>query len=266
MTPERGSRGLRAGRHPVLSSQRMVRIGSVFRRAAAVIRSVRTAGVRATWLALRAWRHSANQKIPEFAGLIGLVSERELNVVLEIGTAHGGTYWTWCRLATPTAHLVSVDLPGNDEWSSRVRSYPRPTQTQTLIRADSHDPQTVRSLDGLRGLVDLLFIDGDHSYEGVRADFENYAPLVRASGLIAFHDVDSTNHPASQVDRFWTQLRDLYEAREIIDTADDEQSGRYGIGVLFWHGDEDLAKWRSTHGRGTEEPTASVGRTPPNQG
>src|ERR671919_500069 len=105
----------------------MVRIGSVFRRTAVVIRSVRAYGGRGTGFALGAWRPSANQKVAEFAGLIQLVSERDLNVVLEIGTAHGGTYWTWCRLATPTAHLVSIDFPGNDEWSSRLRSYPGPT-------------------------------------------------------------------------------------------------------------------------------------------
>ena len=208
-----------------------------------MIRSVRTSGVRATWFALGAWRHNANQKLTELAELIRLLSERELDVVLEIGTAHGGTYWTWCRLATPTAHLVSVDLPGNEEWTARVRSYTRPTQTQTVIRADSHDPETVRSLDALSGTVDLLFIDGDHSYDGVRADFESYAPLVRPGGLIAFHDVDSINHPASEVDRLWTQLRDLYDTRELIDAVDDEHSGRYGIGVIFWRGDEDLAKW-----------------------
>jgi cephalosporin hydroxylase len=194
-------------------------------------------------LALGAWRHNANQKLVEFAAFIRLLSQRELNVVVEIGSAHGGTYWAWCRLATTTAHLVSVDLPGNDEWDARVRSYPRPTQTQTLIRADSHDPQTVRSVDGLRGSVDLLFLDGDHSYGGVRTDFENYAQLVKPDGLIAFHDVESSNHPASQVDRLWTQLRDLYDSREIIDAANDEQSGRYGIGVLFWRGEDDLAKW-----------------------
>ena len=217
----------------------------MFRRAAVVVRSVRASGLRATWVALQAWRHNANQKLVEFAALIRLLSERELNVVVEIGSAHGGTYWAWCRLATPTAHLVSVDLPGNDEWDARVRSYPREMQTQTVIRADSHDPQTVRSVDGLKGSVDLLFLDGDHSYEGVRADFENYAPLVRRGGLIAFHDVESTNHPASQVDRLWTQLRDVYETRELIDAADDEATGRYGIGVIFWRGGDDLAKWPS---------------------
>jgi hypothetical protein len=34
-----------------------------------------------------------------------------------------------------------------------------------------------------------LFIDGDHTYEGVRRDFEMYSPLVRKGGIIAFHDI-----------------------------------------------------------------------------
>jgi predicted O-methyltransferase YrrM len=37
--------------------------------------------------------------------------------------------------------------------------------------------------------VDFLFIDADHSYEGVKKDFEMYSPLVRKGGIIAFHDI-----------------------------------------------------------------------------
>lgn len=240
----------------------MGKLGPVFWRARLVIRSVRKSGVQATWLALRAWQHGAVQRVGEFAGLIRLVSEHELSVVLEIGTYEGGTYWAWCRLATANANLVSIDFPENDEFSSRLRSYPRPSQSQTLIRADSHDPQTVRSVDGLRGSVDLLFLDGDHSYEGVRSDFENYAALVKPGGLIAFHDIVPNDDPAYQVDRLWTQLRDLYDTREIIDVADDEQTGRFGIGVLFWHGDEDVAKWLAVHRSGSEEPAPSANSAP----
>ena len=37
----------------------------------------------------------------------------------------------------------------------------------------------------LPSAIDFLFLDGDHSYEGVRRDFENYAPLVRPGGIVA---------------------------------------------------------------------------------
>jgi len=40
-----------------------------------------------------------------------------------------------------------------------------------------------------RAAVDLLFIDGDHSYEGCRLDFEMYRDLVAPDGLIVFHDI-----------------------------------------------------------------------------
>jgi hypothetical protein len=36
----------------------------------------------------------------------------------------------------------------------------------------------------------VLFIDGDHSYEGVMKDFERWSPMVVAGGLVAFHDTN----------------------------------------------------------------------------
>lgn len=42
------------------------------------------------------------------------------------------------------------------------------------------------------GGVDLLFIDGDHTYASVLTDWLLYSPLVRPGGLLAFHDVELT--------------------------------------------------------------------------
>ena len=39
--------------------------------------------------------------------------------------------------------------------------------------------------------IDLLFIDGDHSYEGVKLDFELYSKILNPNGLILIHDTDS---------------------------------------------------------------------------
>jgi hypothetical protein len=38
--------------------------------------------------------------------------------------------------------------------------------------------------------IDFLFIDGDHSYEGVKTDFELYSKLLSDQGIIAIHDTD----------------------------------------------------------------------------
>ena len=36
--------------------------------------------------------------------------------------------------------------------------------------------------------IDYLHIDGDHHYEGVRLDFDLFAPLVHDDGVITLHD------------------------------------------------------------------------------
>ncbi len=51
--------------------------------------------------------------------------------------------------------------------------------------------------------IRLLFIDGDHSYEATRADFEVWEQYIPAGGFVAFHDVNET-WPGVQ--RFFQEL------------------------------------------------------------
>jgi predicted O-methyltransferase YrrM len=47
--------------------------------------------------------------------------------------------------------------------------------------------------------IGLLHIDADHSYEGVRADFEHWSPFVAAGGIVVFDDVPSWPGPTRLV-------------------------------------------------------------------
>lgn len=47
------------------------------------------------------------------------------------------------------------------------------------------------SLAALRGAIDLIFIDGDHSYEACQADIEAWLPFLKRGGVAAFHDFGS---------------------------------------------------------------------------
>ena len=67
--------------------------------------------------------------------------------------------------------------------------------------------------------IDFLFIDGDHSYEGVKKDFEMYSPFVRKGGLIVFHDTnDSQKHRDRNVyvSKFWSELMQNMNSKNII--------------------------------------------------
>lgn len=50
--------------------------------------------------------------------------------------------------------------------------------------------------------IDLLYIDGDHSYQGVKYDFDHLSPLMSPEGLILLHDSTETGDPFVQVKRF----------------------------------------------------------------
>lgn len=176
----------------------------------------------------------------EIEELFELACDLEPQRVLEIGTARGGTLYLWTQAARPDATIVSVDLPGGPFGGAYCmyrtpfyQSFAREGQRLHLERADSHDPQTVRQVTDLfaNQPADFLFIDGDHTYEGVKADFEQYGPLVRPGGLIGLHDVlPRDDAPAIEVHRLWDQIQSKYDGREIVGP---EGSGRkIGIGVV----------------------------------
>lgn len=53
--------------------------------------------------------------------------------------------------------------------------------------ADTRSPD-VQVFAAGQAPYDLLFVDADHSFDGVKLDHETYGPLVRPGGVIAFHD------------------------------------------------------------------------------
>jgi len=72
------------------------------------------------------------------------------------------------------------------------------------ILGDSHKPQTMQELHRVLcgRKIDLLFIDGNHSYDNVKQDYELYGPLTEH--IIAFHDITASVN--SDVRRFWQEL------------------------------------------------------------
>jgi hypothetical protein len=52
------------------------------------------------------------QNMLELLGLVKALQSISLDAVCEIGTLRGGTLFVWCQLAAPSAHLISIDLPG----------------------------------------------------------------------------------------------------------------------------------------------------------
>lgn len=119
--------------------------------------------------------------------------------VLEIGSYLGASAAVLAAGLTDghaTARLTCVDTWLNDTMSEGSRDTWETFQGNTVRYRERID--AVRGLSaesaprvaaGLARPLSLVFFDGDHSYEGIRRDWEAYAPLVGPGGVVAFHDV-----------------------------------------------------------------------------
>jgi predicted O-methyltransferase YrrM len=178
----------------------------------------------------------------EILALLDWVAESSPRSVCEIGTAMGGTTYLLGQSLPSVERLVGVDLHVRRQ--HRLRFFSRPGQQLAFFDGSSYAPDTVervrKHLNGQK--LDLLFIDGDHSYGGVTSDFASYRELVRDGGIVVCHDIVEdhttrygirTPRHTGGVPRFWKQLKPSYSHKEFVDSP--EQDG-FGIGAIVYDG------------------------------
>ena len=168
------------------------------------------------------------------------MAKRKPRYILEIGTARGGTLFLFARIASSDALIMSIDLPGGKfgggypDWRVQLyKSFAIQNQKLNLIRENSHAYSTFKVVEKMLegNKLDFLFIDGDHSYDGVKADFEMYSKLVNKDGIIAFHDIfPGVLESVGGVPRFWNEIRSNFRHLELIKNR--EQAG-CGIGIVY---------------------------------
>lgn len=132
----------------------------------------------------------------------------EPKTIIEIGVRTGGNLKLLSTLLPQDGLLIGMD---HKQPVLLWDILDAPCKTQ-LVLGNSHSASTKEKLiETLEGRVaDILFIDGDHSTEGMLMDFKDYSPLVRTGGIIAVHDIFYLNEVAEA----WEQLpgNDWYES------------------------------------------------------
>ena len=168
----------------------------------------------------------ANQRPEEIGAVCDLLRPMKPKIILEIGTSQGGTLYLFSRLVQPGGLVISIDKPGEPGSVRYVmravyRTFGQKHGSKVItLDRDSHAPHTHAEVEQLLAgrRIDLLFIDGDHSYQGVKADFQTYRQWIAPNGVIALHDISRPDsNPTIEVPRFWNELKaESFEYQEFV--------------------------------------------------
>lgn len=151
---------------------------------------------------------------------------------LELGTYHGASFFAVCQAirdfainCSPTA----VDLWLGDEHAGKYdgdvyKSFKRTLEDRYagighILRKEFTDA----AADFENHTLDLIHIDGLHTYEAVKNDYEIWLPRASENGVILFHDTN-VRERGFGVWKFWDEIKDNYESFNFTHT--------HGLGII----------------------------------
>jgi hypothetical protein len=163
-----------------------------------------------------------------------LVREIKPKLIVELGTHTGNSYFTFCQAVQEnkySALCYAVDTWQGEAHAGlydesifqKVDSYNKENYADfSYLLRTTFDAAAKQFSDNS---IDLLHIDGLHTYEAVKSDYETWLPKVRNGGIILFHDI-CCRHDDFGVWKLWEEIKARNKYTH-------EFTHSYGLGVLM---------------------------------
>lgn len=160
-----------------------------------------------------------------------LVDTHRPRTIVELGTHTGNSYFSFCQsiLENKTgSQAFAVDTWQGDSQSGYYDESVFQAVELTNQKYESFSKLLRMSFDEAAKhfddeSIDLLHIDGLHTYQAVRNDFETWLPKMSKKGIVLFHDTN-VHADGFGVHRFWEELTKKYNTLEFFHA--------YGLGIL----------------------------------
>lgn len=154
--------------------------------------------------------------------------------IVELGTHYGTSFWSFCQ-AVKDGEL-DTELNAIDTWKGEKHSGFYGEEVFETVKQIKNEYYSKLKINLIRKTfdealvdfedksVDILHIDGLHTYEAVKHDFENWFSKVKDDGIILLHDT-FINRDDFGVYKFWEELKKNYVTVEFFHS--------FGLGIIF---------------------------------
>jgi glycosyltransferase involved in cell wall biosynthesis len=163
-----------------------------------------------------------------------LVANIKPKRIVELGTHYGTSLWSFSQAAKD--QQIDAEIFAVDTWKGEKHSglYGEEVfKTVNGIKNNYYQKLKINLIrktfdEAVLGFkdrsIDILHIDGLHTYEGVKHDYENWKNKVKSNGIVLFHDI-FVKEDDFGVYKFWDELKKNHSTIEFHHS--------YGLGVLF---------------------------------
>jgi predicted O-methyltransferase YrrM len=160
-----------------------------------------------------------------------LIREVRPKTFVELGTHFGFSYFVACETINElnlATRCYAIDHWSGDKHASFYdESVFESVAKLNLKYEDFSKLLRMTFLEGrsvIEDPIDLLHIDGLHTYEAVKEDFESWLPKMSSNGIIILHDIHVRREDFG-VHKLWSEIKLRFETMEFV--------GSYGLGVVF---------------------------------
>ena len=164
-----------------------------------------------------------------------IMAEIKPKTVVELGTHFGVSFFALCEAAekySPQSFVYAVDSWEGDSHSGKYNSSVLDRVREHWLKTQKHNSRLIKSKfeDAVNyfpnSSIDLLHVDGLHTYEAVKNDYETWKDKLKEQAIIMFHDIN-VREKGFGAWRFWEELKQdgKYQTLEILNG--------HGLGIAY---------------------------------
>lgn len=144
-------------------------------------------------------------------------------LIVEIGTLFGRSTSFLAIGAKKSVRVYAVDCWEGTHYHRMIQAVQYFTELRLMDKIKIIKGYSAEVAKSFKGTIDMLYIDGDHSYKSVKTDYESWYPFLKKGGIIAFHDHMHPRYPgivkfvgetASKENEFIAQVEKVWSGRK----------------------------------------------------